>query len=250
MTNYRDKIREKYKKILFIHGWGFNHKIWEKFARSFMPLENCIFLDLYSYLQATKGDLKEAASKVLRENEGIDLVISWSLGCHLAKEIEALDIENSIKMVYVAYMPKFVKSAEWKFGFDQSTIDELKINLNKNLLKTLKNFYLLIIGDLKNKTFVYKEIIPYINTTNKIKQKNLMLALEILEKSNYIDFCKDKNIENLYIYGDKDLIAPLAVEKFIKGLEPKSKTIILSGSSHIPFITNPKDFIKILRQHI
>ena len=250
MTNYRDKIREKYKKILFIHGWGFNHKIWEKFARSFMPLENCIFLDLYSCFDASEGDLKQAASKVLRENKDIDLVISWSLGCHLAKEIETLDIENSIKMVYISYLPKFVKSAEWKFGFDQSTIDELKINLNRNLVKTLKNFYLLMIGDLKNKTFVYKEIIPYINTTNKIKQKQLMSALEILEKSNYINFCKDKNIENFYIYGDKDLITPPTVEKFIKTLEPKSKTIILSGASHIPFISNSKDFFMVLNKYI
>ena len=76
MTNYRDKIREKYKKILFVHGWGFNHKIWEKFAKSFMPVENCIFLDLYSCFDASEGDLKQAASKVLRENKDIDLVIS------------------------------------------------------------------------------------------------------------------------------------------------------------------------------
>ena len=153
-------------------------------------------------------------------------------------------------MVYISYLPKFVKSAEWKFGFDQSTIDELKINLNRNLVKTLKNFYLLIIGNLENKTFVYKEIIPYINTTNKIKQKQLMLALEILEKSNYINFCKDKNIENFYIYGDKDLITPPTVEKFIKTLEPKSKTIILSGASHIPFISNSKDFFMVLNKYI
>ena len=77
-----------------------------------------------------------------------------------------------------------------------------------------------------------------------------MLALEILEKSNYVNFCKDKNIENLYIYGDKDLITPPTVEKFIRSLEPKSKTIILSGSSHIPFITNSKDFFMVLNKYI
>ena len=50
MIDYKDKIREKYKKILFVHGWGFNYEIWEDFAKSFMPLEKCIFLNLSKIL--------------------------------------------------------------------------------------------------------------------------------------------------------------------------------------------------------
>ena len=80
MIDYKDKIREKYKKILFVHGWGFNYEIWEDFAKSYMPLEKCIFLNLYDYLEYSDGDMHQAAQKVLDDHPKIDLVISWSLG--------------------------------------------------------------------------------------------------------------------------------------------------------------------------
>tara|TARA_B100001057_G_scaffold390736_1_gene398771 strand:- start:3025 stop:3786 length:762 start_codon:yes stop_codon:yes gene_type:complete len=250
MIDYKDKIREKYKKILFVHGWGFNHEIWEDFAKSYMPLERCIFLNLYDYLEYSNGDMRQAAQKVLDDHPKIDLVISWSLGCYLAKEIEAASKERHIKMVYVSYTPKFTQSGNWEYGFEQKTIDELKENLDKDFTKALKNFYLLILGDFKSKKSMYKKIIAHLRLIKEIEIKNLYLGLKVIEKSDYKNFCKSKRVENLYIYGDKDLITSPSIKKFIKKLEPSSEINILSESSHIPFITNPENFFKVLKNHI
>ena len=42
--------------------------------------------------------MHQAAQKVLNDHPKIDLVISWSLGCYLAKEFEVVSIERHIKM--------------------------------------------------------------------------------------------------------------------------------------------------------
>ena len=250
MIDYKDKIREKYKKILFVHGWGFNYEIWEDFAKSYMPLEKCIFLNLYDYLEYSDGDMHQAAQKVLDDHPKIDLVISWSLGCYLAKEIEVASKERHIKLVYVSYTPKFTQSENWEYGFEQKTIDELKENLDKDFTKALKNFYLLILGDFKSKKSMYKKIITHLRLIKESEIKNLYLGLKIIEELDYRNFCKSKKVENLYIYGDKDLITSPSIKKFIKKLEPSSEINILSESSHIPFITNPEDFFKVLKNHI
>ncbi len=252
MNDYKDKIKEKYKKILFIHGWGFNHKIWEKFAKSYMPIENCFFLNFYDYCEISGGDIQKSAIQVLNDHNNVDLIISWSLGCHLAKEIEILDKKNSIKKVYVSYSPKFMKTKVWKYGFEKSTIQELKSNLEKNFSKTLKNFYLFILGDFKSKAKMYKEIILHLNSMSEVEIKKLSIALDILEKSEYINYekGKDKDVENLYIYGDRDIITPPNIRSFLRISEPLSRVKILSNSSHIPFVTNPEDFYKVLKSYI
>jgi pimeloyl-[acyl-carrier protein] methyl ester esterase len=250
MINYKDKIGEKYKKILFIHGWGFNIKIWEDFVSSFMSEKNCTFIDLYKYIGDSKGNLKLAAKEVLDEHEDVDLIISWSLGCYLAKEIEILNKTNAIKLIYISYSPRFVISDTWSFGFEKNTIKKLRNDLKKDIIKTLKNFYLLILGDFKSKKNMYKKIISNIELMSAVDPKNLSDGLNIIEESDYKNFCKSKEVCNLYIYGDNDSISPFGIRKYIENWEPVSVIKVIPNSSHIPFLTNPDDFYKIVKEFI
>jgi len=99
---------------------------------------------------------------------------------------------------------------------------------------------------------MYKEIILHLNSMSEVEIKKLSIALDILEKSEYINYekGKDKDIENLYIYGDRDIITPPNIKSFLRISEPLSRVKILSNSSHIPFVTNPEDFYKVLKSYI
>ena len=250
MIDYKDKIGEKYKKILFIHGWGFSEEIWINFSSKIFKPENCIFLNVYTYLESCEGDLEEVAKKVLDDHKDVDLIFSWSLGCYVAKEIEALVNLNTIKMIYISYSPRFMKSEEWNFGFEEHQILKLKQDLRNDRKKAIKNFYLLILGDLKSKNFFYKEMFLYIDSVMKINLKTLNIGLDIIKNSNYNKFCKDKTVKNLYIYGDKDKIVSSDIKNFIKILEPISVIKVLPDSSHIPFLTNYEDFLEAMKEYI
>ena len=250
MINYKDKTKEKYKKILFIHGWGFSDKIWINFASTLFKPESCIFLNMYSYLESCEGDLKVAAKKVLDDHNDVDLIFSWSLGCYLAKEIEVLVNLNTIKMIYISYSPRFMKSKKWNFGFEENQILKLKKDLQSNKEKAIKNFYLLILGNFRNKNFFYKEILLHINSVMKVNLQTLNIGLDIIKNSSYDKFCKDKKSKNLYIYGDKDSIVSSDIKKFMRILEPVSVIKVLPDSSHIPFITNREDFLEAIREFI
>ena len=89
MINYKDKYKEKYKKILFIPGWGVTNEIWETFASELFYIDRCVFIDIYEEVKVLDGDINLIAKKVINEHKNIDLIISWSLGCFLAKEIES-----------------------------------------------------------------------------------------------------------------------------------------------------------------
>jgi pimeloyl-[acyl-carrier protein] methyl ester esterase len=250
MIYYKDKTREEYKKILFIHGWGFTNKIWINFASKLFKPENCIFLNMYSYIESCEGNLQKAAKKVLDDHEDIDLIFSWSLGCYLAKEIEVLVNLNTIKMIYISYSPRFIKSKKWSFGFEENQILKLKQDLLNNKKKAIKNFYLLILGDFKRKKIFYKEIFLYIDLVMKVNLKTLNIGLDIIKNSNYDQFCKDKAANHLYIYGDRDKIVSSDIKNFIKILEPNSVIKVLPNSSHIPFLTNSDDFLGVIKEFI
>lgn len=248
MIDYKDKIKEKYKKILFIHGWGFNSQIWENFAAKFFYLDQCHFLDLYSYIEYSKGDLKIASKKILDDYEDIDLIISWSLGCYFAKEIEFMTKIKNIKYVYISYNPKFIKEKFWDFGFDLYILKKLRLDIKKNKENALKNFYLLILGRYERKNLFYKEITKNINLTLKIKTKILNLGLDIIENSDYRNYHYKKNVKNIYIYGDKDEITSISIKSFINEKEPNSIIKVIPNSSHISFVTNSNNFFDVLKE--
>ena len=251
MNNYKDKYKEKYKKILFIPGWGFTNEIWKKFASEFFNLDKCVFIDLYEQIEGSDGNLNLIAKKVINKHRNVDLVISWSLGCFLAKEIESFPSSSNIKkMIYVAYSPKFMKSPSWNFGFNKRTIDKLRHDLKKDQEKTLKNFYLLILGIYKNKKILYKEITKNINPMMKIDLKKLNKALDLLENYTCKTNIKNKQNNNLYIYGEDDAITSEDIVNFTKEKEPFSNIVIIPKSSHIPFLTNEKEFKEILIKNL
>ena len=118
----------------------------------------------------TNGNLQAAAKNILRENEDIDLIISWSLGCFLAKEIEYIIQNDETKMIYISYNPKFIKDDVWKFGLKFSDVEKLQTDLKINKVDLLKNFYLLAIGNLEEKKYFYKYITQDMNKILSINQ--------------------------------------------------------------------------------
>ena len=62
-NHYKDIISEKYKKILFIHGWGFTRQIL-KDSFDTACLGQALFIDLYEHMIDTNGDLKTAAKNI------------------------------------------------------------------------------------------------------------------------------------------------------------------------------------------
>ena len=245
-NHYKDIISEKYKKILFIHGWGFTRQILiDNFDTACSG--QAIFIDLYEHMIDTDGDLKTAAQNILRENEDIDLIISWSLGCFLAKEIEYIIQNDEMKMIYISYSPKFVKDNVWKFGLELSDVEKLQNGLKNNMIDTLKNFYLLALGDVTEKKYFYKYITQDMNMILSINQFGFDLGLEILKKNNLISAKKNELVKSLYIYGGSDLITPVSLASFMKETEPHAFVKIIKESTHIPFLTHPLKFSEILK---
>lgn len=250
MINYKDKYKEKYKKILFIPGWGVTNEIWETFASELFYIDRCVFIDIYEEVKVLDGDINLIAKKVINEHKNIDLIISWSLGCFLAKEIESLSSSNVRKMIYIAYTPRFLKTPSWDFGFNKNAIDKLRYDLEKDQEKALKNFYLLILGSYKHKKIFYKEIIKNIKSMMKIDLEKLNMTLDLLENHICKTSFKKKQNNNLYIYGEEDAITSSDIANFIDENESFSNIVTIPKSSHAPFLTNKKEFKKILIENI
>ena len=108
-------MNKKYKKIILIHGWGFNSSIWNN------VIENSIYgsqmhpLNIYA-------EARESGT-------------------------------NIHSIVYVSFLPSFENFSELGCGFTKKEVENLYDDLNKDFLNTIKKFYIMCIGK-KNINFV------------------------------------------------------------------------------------------------
>ena len=76
------------------------------------------------------------------------------------------------------------------------------------------------------------------------------MTLDLLENHICKTSFKKKQNNNLYIYGEEDAITSSDIANFIDENESFSNIVTRPKSSHVPFLTNKKEFKKILIENI
>ncbi len=244
MSHYKDKAKKKYK-ILLIHGWGFPPSIWETYLKGNFINSEIVNLNLYDFHLESSDSFHEIAKIVANSHKKFDLVLCWSLGCFLGREIDFIIGKEIKKIIFVSYLPKYIAEKNWKFGFQNEEILQLQEGIKKDFKKSLKNFYLYSINNNSNKELV-KYLFKNIEYFKEEDIKKLITTIKILKSGDY----RKKSIKDeekcLFIYGEEDPIAPYSVIKEIRNQHPSSSFATIRGAAHLPFVSHLKEFSDIV----
>ncbi|MBH32103.1 MAG: hypothetical protein CMD90_00435 [Gammaproteobacteria bacterium] len=244
MSHYKDKAKKKYK-ILLIHGWGFHSSIWEAYLKGNFLDSEIVNLNLYDFRLESNNSFPEIAKIIVNSHKKFDLVLCWSLGCFLGREIDFIIGKEIKKIIFVSYLPRYIAEKNWEFGFQNEEILQLEKNIKVDFKKALKSFYLYSINHVNNKELA-KYLFKNIKYFKEEDIKKLITTIEILKLGDYRKNPIKDEKKYLFIYGEEDRIAPCSVIKKIQSQHPLSSFATIKGAAHLPFVSHLREFSDIV----
>ncbi|WMY97332.1 MAG: pimeloyl-ACP methyl ester esterase BioH [Arsenophonus sp.] len=243
-------ILQNKKNIIFLHGWGLNKTIWNiSLINTISKYFNVYLIDIPGYGKNYNFcfDSLEKTAEYIWNNvpKKKSIWLGWSLGGLIASFI-AIKYENEIEgLITVCSSPCFIEKKDWP-GIKPIILNNFKQALEKNFIKTIENF--LTLQSYKSNTYkkdfnqlksvVFNHPIPPLITLN--------YGLEILKNSDIRNQLFSIRKPFLRIYGYLDSLVPRTIAKILDDKIPNSYSIVIKKSAHVPFISNQKEFIKIL----
>lgn len=204
-------------KTIVLNGWAASEQAWKRceFNREV----------IYSYTQLLDGEFSRA---IAAEDEGV-VCVGWSMGGGMLLE-GLLEFPEKIKaVVLVAATPRMKADDGWK-GMTERRIEALRRGLELSLLG--QNLF-----DGPDPKWAYA-----VDT-----EENLSRGLDYLRNLDCRTALKEASLKGLFenlpvriLQSTRDAIVRPTNADFLSSIFPKSKKIIIEGSSHALPATSPE----------
>ncbi|WP_367674017.1 alpha/beta fold hydrolase [Buchnera aphidicola] len=235
--------------LIFIHGLGFNKKIWF-FLRKKLKKKFKIYMINLPTPNTTKNfyiELNKFIYKKILKIPYNSILIGWSLGGILATLLTLKIPEKILSLVTISSSPCFLKKKFWP-GMQYSQIKKLQKELIYNYKNSIKNFINLQKNknNKKNIKILKKKII----SIAKPNILSIKFNVKMLIKIDLRKIIQKIKIPILRIYGEFDAIVPKKISYLLNNLLNDNNSYIIKKSNHAPFISHLDNFNNILLKFI
>ena len=233
-----------------IHGWGFDSGVFTSLIEIMENRFRIQAIDLPGYGDQSlvgKSSLSGLAKFVMDQVSEPATYLGWSMGGLIALELTKNHPEKVKSLILMTSTPCFAKKENWPQAMDRSILENFVSAYNKEPELTLDKFSYLASEGNKNPRNWIRELKKL--SRSKVDPLALEQGLQVLLNTDLRENFKDLEIPTLMIFGEKDSLVPVGVEKEIRLLSEKIKTKIISGSGHTPFLTESELVAETIIDH-
>lgn len=236
--------------IVFLHGWGFNHSIWDKTAAA---LDNCTYqIDLPGHGKSPLchyqlPTLTDCLIEQLPENA---IWIAWSLGGLLAMAT-AIRYPQFIKaLVLVSSSPRFIKTDNWSCAMKETVLQQFNQQLQEDSISTLQRFLALQVKDTSTARQQLRELSHLLKTNGYPQLAALQSGLHLLQTTDLREQLSMITCPTLAILGQRDTIVPVSVGTVWQQWMSSLRVVSIKSAAHIPFLSHPDTFLHELQRFL
>ncbi len=234
---------------IFVHGWAMNSAVWDECVNQLPDWINVVVVDLPGHgtmagVSASKLDDYVQALVPLVHKPVI--WVGWSLGGLAVLRLAELYPQRVAAALLVASNPCFVRQADWPCAVDAKIFDQFASDLNNNQQKTIRRFLALQVKGLSDAMSVVRQLQQSMKLRGQASTQALMLALDILLKTDLRQALKVIDCPLHWLLGAKDALVPAELASVLKQEYAQQNVLLLPQASHAPFISHSKDFVEQL----
>lgn len=236
--------------VVFLHGWGFNHSIWDEMAITIHQQSYQVDLPGHGkspFCDYHLSDLTDCLTEQLPENA---IWIAWSLGGLLAMSIAIRQPKFMKALILVSSSPRFTATNQWLCAIKKGVLLKFKQQLQEDSVSTLQRFLALQVKE----TPTARQQLRYLN--NLIKSNNypqlvaLQAGLDLLLTTDLREELAAISCPTLAILGEQDAIVPVSVGAAWQQWMPSLQVVSIKSAAHIPFLSHPDIFLHELQRFL
>lgn len=230
--------------LVLLHGWGFDHHIWDDLLPLLQPQVECIALDLPGFApgDAPVADMKAATAMLLPQLPPRCVLLGWSLGGMLATHIAIHHPQRIAGLITVGSNLKWVGVDEEKENWPGALPDNFASffeNLAHNFAGTQQHFCGVIArGDREEKS--QSRLLR--RKLSSVPTENFLAGLRLLDAIDNRKGFAQLQMPGLHVLGQEDVMVPLSVADLLPRINFRQKAVVMSGCAHQPFLTEPQEF--------
>jgi pimeloyl-ACP methyl ester carboxylesterase len=250
------QVKGKGKPLLFIHGWAGDLELWQQQIDFFSKSFKTIALDLPGHGKSTwvESDLNLLSSDIdfILKKINIEKVtlIVVSLAGLIALKFALMFPEKLERLILVDTAAKFVAESE-KDGLTLAQIERESSLLEKDYVVALLNFTHALPTEEERKMVNFKKVWHLLTLKEILPQKKaLQYFLNILKNEDLRAILPKIETPTLIISGEKDPICGKVKAEELKAQIPNAYLKFIKNGGHMPFVTQPDIFNRILEDFI
>jgi pimeloyl-ACP methyl ester carboxylesterase len=239
------------KELLLAHGWGGDRTVWEAIEPHLAPHFRLAAFDLRGF-GTTEGSLAEARNHKLNGlvqelSERVEaaggprvIAVGSSFSATAVLALAQNPPGNLAAAVAIGGSPRWSPAPDWEYGPDVDSRKTIFEKLRAGYLSTIEELvpaYEFNDGDRQAAEEAFRKLLGIAR-----RVQNPEIPITILERT--FDYDIRASVANvrrpvLLVHGDKDLVTPPAVGRWMVDRIPGARLVIVPGAGHFPYMTYP-----------
>lgn len=234
--------------LVLLHGWGLNAEVWDCIVPQLSAHFTLHLVDLPGFGRS-RGfgamSLEQMAEKVLEYAPESAIWVGWSLGGLVASRVALSAPARVEALVTVASSPCFTARDSWP-GIKSDVLSGFQRQLNEDFRKTVERFLALQTLGSTSARQDARRLKNAVLAVNMPPETVLNGGLEILKTTDLRAELAALTLPFVRIYGYLDGLVPRRIVSLLDALWPQSRSLVLPGAAHAPFISHPQAFCEAL----
>jgi pimeloyl-[acyl-carrier protein] methyl ester esterase len=248
VTRLHGEVRGRGERLVLLHGWGLNLRVWDTLAERLSTRCEVMAFDLPGHgrspWDAAKASLEDQASAVL-DSIGADTpvtLLGWSFGGQLALQAAALAPQRIARLVLIAATPSFVARPDWTPGASTALLHGLGQNLGRDYRRTVTEFLELQVRGSADAHGVLMALREALFSHGEARPEALAAGLALLEATDLRPLLPSIGHTTLVVAGQYDRVTPPAASRALAQQLRNARFIELRRAAHAPFLSHPDAF--------
>ena len=240
--------------IVFVHGFGMSHAVWESQVQELCDSFRCITLDLRGHGISDKPgegyDITQNASDVANLITGLELqqpaFVGWSLGVAIAFQLVGDYGNICSKMVLVGGTPCWGRLPDFPHGHEQAAVAGWIEEILKNRIQWAEGFVRGIFHTEPNPATLRW-------LWNQAIQVPMHATMKTIEDSRHRDlrpYLAKFDCPTAIFHGRHDQLDFIEAAQYVADAIAGSQMVIFENSGHAPFFEERERFNAELRQFL
>ncbi|MBF0483813.1 MAG: alpha/beta fold hydrolase [Candidatus Omnitrophica bacterium] len=237
------------RDLLFIHGWGVDHRIWRQQTKYFSDKYRVISVDLPGHgasdwhSDLTLSEIAEDLVLVLESLSCRDVdVVGSSLGGMVALKSFEIDPAMFGSLIFVGSLPRFSKTPEYPYGVDVQQMLKVARQLQMNFPDVLHSFFKSMFTLEERQSRRFKMMERFRQESGPPNVHAITEYLEIIFDEDLRSILMYVNVPVAFFYGAGDVICPPAAMDQMRKLVPAAKYQCFEKAGHFPFLIEAEPF--------